>query len=98
VKLLALILKSLLFYFMGITLWVGGTLFHGFLWWSLGIPELPAFLPFMNLAFLPFAFWLSFQLTLHPNGLNCIRCRTAVVERRERPATIVRKPRAELTG
>ena len=69
-------LRALIFFFLGVTLWVAGTIFHGFLWWTLGIPEMPAFLPLMNLAFLPFSFWLSWELVLFPRGLLCERCRT----------------------
>jgi hypothetical protein len=73
-RLLVIIIKSVLFYLLGIVFWFCGTVFHGFLWWMLGIPQMPAFIPYMNLLFIPCAFWLSFQLILHPQGLICTRC------------------------
>jgi hypothetical protein len=76
-RLFTLIVKSVLFYMLGIVFWFGGTVFHGFLWWMLGIPQMPAFIPYMNLLFIPCAFWLSFQLILHPKGLICTRCNEA---------------------
>jgi hypothetical protein len=60
---------------LGIALWFAGTLFHVSLWWSLGVPRIPPILPFANLAIVPLCFWLSWQLTLAPNGLSCPQCR-----------------------
>jgi hypothetical protein len=74
-RLFTLIVKSVLFYLLGIVLWFSGTVFHGFLWWVLGIPQMPAYIPYMNILFIPCAFWLAFQLILHPQGLNCVRCK-----------------------
>ncbi|MDH3626819.1 MAG: hypothetical protein OEV00_03340 [Acidobacteriota bacterium] len=71
-----LAVRCVLFFFIGISLWVTGTLFHGFLWWTLGLAELPRYLPFANLMFLPVAFWFSWQIVLGTKLLTCPSCRT----------------------
>jgi hypothetical protein len=76
-------LKAVLFYFLAIVLWVAGTTFHGFLWWSLGLEGVPRILPYMNLAFLPFAFFLSWLLTFSPKKIHCEQCLQAKLARDE---------------
>jgi hypothetical protein len=66
--------KATFFFFLAVVLWVVGTLFHGFLWWSLGLDGVPTFLPFMNLAFLPFAFFTSWLVTFMPRRIHCAQC------------------------
>lgn len=70
-----LAIRCVLFFFIGISLWVVGTLFHGYLWWTLGLAELPRYLPFANLMFLPVAFWFSWQIVLSTKTLTCPTCR-----------------------
>ena len=78
--------KATFFFFLAVVLWVVGTLFHGFLWWSLGLDGVPTFLPYMNLAFLPFAFVTSWLVTFTPRKIHCEQClqvrRAGVVRRR----------------
>jgi hypothetical protein len=73
-SLIMIVLRAILFYFLSIVFWVTGTLFHGFLWWSLGMEYVPAFLPFAHLAFLPFAFFLSWLLVFRPRTIHCEAC------------------------
>jgi hypothetical protein len=82
-NLILIVLKAVVFYFVAIVLWVTGTLFHGFLWWSLGLQGVPEFLPFMNLAFLPFAFFLSWLLTFRPRKIHCEHCSGAWAPREQ---------------
>lgn len=70
-----LAVRCVLFFFLGVGFWVTGTLFHGFLWWTLGLAELPRFLPFANLMFLPVAFWFAWQIALDGASLTCPKCR-----------------------
>lgn len=70
-----ILIKAVAFFVLGIVIWIAGTVFHGLMWWSLGLPEVPFFLPFANLMFLPFAFWIAWQLVLNPRGLRCEHCR-----------------------
>jgi hypothetical protein len=70
----ALAVKATFFFFLAIVLWVVGTLFHGFLWWSLGLNGVPTILPYMNLAFLPFAFFISWLVTFAPRRIHCDQC------------------------
>ena len=67
--------KATFFFFLAVVLWVVGTLFHGFLWWSLGLDGVPTILPYMNLAFLPFAFFTSWLVTFVPRKIHCEQCR-----------------------
>ena len=73
-NLIMIVLRAVLFYFLSILFWVTGTLFHGFLWWCLGLEGVPRFLPYMNLAFLPFAFFLSWLLVFRPRSIHCDDC------------------------
>ena len=70
-------LKAIFFFFLAVVLWVVGTLFHGFLWWSLGLDGVPTLLPYMNLAFLPFAFFTSWLVTFLPRKIHCEQCQRA---------------------
>ena len=79
--------KATFFFFLAVILWVVGTLFHGFLWWSLGLDGVPTILPFMNLAFLPFAFFTSWLVTFSPRRLHCEQCRQTGVSGLIRPAS-----------
>jgi TRAP-type C4-dicarboxylate transport system permease small subunit len=81
-KLVVLTVKATVFFFLAILLWVTGTLFHGFLWWSLGLDGVPTILPYMNLAFLPFAFFLSWLVTFQPRRIHCEQCLEAGRSRR----------------
>ena len=79
--------KATFFFFLAVILWVVGTLFHGFLWWSLGLDGVPTILPFMNLAFLPFAFFTSWLVTFLPRRIHCEQCHQARVSGLIRPAS-----------
>ena len=82
--------KATFFFFLAVVLWVVGTLFHGFLWWSLGLNGVPTILPYMNLAFLPFAFFTSWLVTFFPRTVHCEQCHQARIGRTIRPRSTSR--------